>query len=135
MLHFFFREVGTLIIYYPVIMTAGNRFKDEAWDLHACGNIENLFVAGTRNCDFADEVRPQAADIILNGRKNFNAFEGTQLQEIIESKGITRLFVMGFLTNVCVEETTKEASNLFPNLNIYVLHDGCAAKTKQVRIF
>ena len=105
-------------------MTAGNRFKDEAWDPHAYGKTENLFVARTWNCDFADEVRPQAADIILKVRNNFNAFEGTELQEIIESKCISRLFVMGYFTNVCVEETTKEASNLFPDLNIHVLHDG-----------
>ena len=95
--------------------------------IYSC-NMENLFVSGTWNCDLADEVRPQAADIILKVRNSFNAFEGTQLQEIIESKCTTRLFVMGYFRNDCVEDTTKEASNLFPDMNIYVLHDGCAEK-------
>ena len=117
-----------------MIMTVGNRFKDEAWDPHAYGKMENLFVVGTWNCDFDNEVKPQAADIILKVRNNFNAFEGTLLQEIIDSKRITRLFVMGYFRNVYVEDTTKEASNLFPDLNLYVLHDGCEEK-KQVRIF
>ena len=131
-LHLFFREVGALVIHSPVKITKGDPFKDGARDPHAHDNMENLFLDGTWNCDFADEVRPQATDIILKSRKVFGDYKGSLLKETIESKGITRLFVMGFLTNVCVEATTKEASNLFPNLNIYVLRDGCAAKTKQV---
>ena len=64
------------IIQYPLILTAGNRFKDEAWDTHAFGKTENPFLAGTWNSDFDNEVKPQAADIILKIRNNFNAFEG-----------------------------------------------------------
>ena len=109
-------------------MTVGKCFKDEAWETHAFGKTENLFVAGSWNCDFADEVTPQAADIILKIRNYLNAFEVMQLQEIIDSKLITRLFVMEYFTNVCVGDTTKEASNLFPDLNIYVIHDGCVEK-------
>ena len=69
-------QISDHIIQYPLILTAGNRFKDEAWDRHAFRKTENLFVAGTWNSDFDNEVKPQAADIILKIRNNFNAFEG-----------------------------------------------------------
>ena len=94
--------------------------------------LEGLFVKGTWNCEFADEVQPQESDIILQNRVNFSAFRGTQLKNIIEEKGVKSLFVVGFLSNVCVTETTLEARELFPDLKIYVCSDGCAAKSKQV---
>ena len=113
-------------------MEGEEKFKDEDWDPYAYGSMENLFVKGTWNSEFADEVKPCESDIILRNRVNFSAFRGTVLKDVIESNGITRLFVLGFLSNVCVEETTIEASELFPDLKIYVCRDGCAAKTKQV---
>lgn len=113
-------------------MQAGEKFKDEDWDPNAYGSMENLFVEGTWNAAFADEVKPSDSDIVLKNRVNFSAFRGTNLKDIIESHGITSLFVMGFLSNVCVEETTIEAKQLFPELKIYVCSDGCAAKSKQV---
>ena len=132
-IHLHLREGGALIIHSPVLMRSGGEvFRDEDWDPHAYGSMENLFVEGTWNSEFADEVKPSESDIILRNRVNFSAFRGTILKDVIETHGITRLFVMGFLTNVCVEETTVEARELFPDLKIYVCSDGCAAKTKQV---
>ena len=114
-------------------MEAGGKFKDEEWDPHAYSSMENLFVKGTWNCEFAEEVQPEDSDVILQNRTNFSAFRGTQLKNIIEEKEIKQIFIMGFLSNACVEETTREARENFPELNIYVLLDGCAAKSKQVR--
>ena len=50
--------------------------------------MENLFVEGTWNSKFADEVKPSESDIILKNRVNFSAFKGTALKDIIESNGI-----------------------------------------------
>ena len=113
-------------------MKSGEKLKDKDWDPNAYCAMENLFVEGTWNSKFADEVKPSESDIILKNRVNFSAFKGTALKDIIESDGITCLFVMGFLSNVSVEETTVEANELFPDLKIYVCSDGCAAKSKQV---
>lgn len=126
------RESGALVIHSPVLMSAGEKFKDEDWDPHSYSAMENLFVEGTWNSEFAEEVKPAESDVILKNRVNFSAFRGTILKDVIESNGITRLFVLGFLSNVSVEETTTAASELFPDLKIYVCSDGCAAKTKQV---
>ena len=128
-----FRESGAMVIHALVIMKE-EIIKDEENDLHAYNSLENSFVEGTWNCEFADEVKPSGSDIILsNNRISFSAFRGTKLKDIVEIRGITSLFVMGFLSNVCVEETTIEARELFPDMKIYVCSDGCAAKSKQVR--
>ena len=116
-----------MVIHSSVSMKSGEKSKDEDWDLNA-----SLFVKGTWNSELAEEIKPNESDIILSNRVDFSSFKGTALKNIIESNGITRLFIMGFLSNVSVEETTVEAKGLFPNLDIYVCSDGCAAKSKQV---
>ena len=125
--HDHFRESGAMVIHAAVLG------RDEENDPHPYKSVENSFVARAWDCEFADEVQPSGSDIILrNNQISFSAFKGTKLKDIVESKGITLLFVMGFLSNVCVEETTIEARELFPDMKIYVCSDGCAAKTKQV---
>ncbi len=113
-------------------MKGGDNFKDNDWDPHAYGSMADIFVEHTWNSEIANEVTPAESDIILKNRVGFSAFRGTALKDVIESNGITCLFVMGFLSNVSVEETTIEAKELFPELKIYVCSDGCAAKSKQV---
>ena len=127
-------ESSALVIHCPTILikSGGEKSKDENWDANAYLAMENLFVEGTWNSEFAEEVRPYESDIILSNRVGFSAFKGTALKDIIKSNGITRLFIMGFLSNVSVEETAVEAKELFPYLDIYVCSDGCAAKSKQV---
>ena len=126
------RETGALIIHSPVVMKKGGKFVDEEFDPHSYGAMDNLFVEGTWNCEFAEEAQPEGADVILKNRNNFSAFRGTELENLLRDNNIERLFVMGFLSNVCVEETTREASELFPDMKLYVCMDGCAAKSKQV---
>jgi nicotinamidase-related amidase len=115
-------------------MNTGEAFDDADYDPYSYGAMIGLFEEGSWNSEFAVEVKPEGSDIVLRNRKNFSAFQGTQLRDILESKGIQRLFIMGFLSNVCIEETTREASDLFPDMNIYVMVDGCAAKSKKVSI-
>ena len=135
-MHAFFyhhlRENGALVVHSPVLMKGGDNFKDNDWDPHAYGSTADIFVEHTWNSEIANEVTPAESDIILKNRVGFSAFRGTALKDVIESNGITCLFVMGFLSNVSVEETTIEAKELFPELKIYVCSDGCAAKSKQV---
>jgi len=125
------RETHALVIHSPVVMKKGGKFTDEDFDPHSYSAMEDLFVEGTWNCQFAEEVQPEGDDVVLKNRKNFSAFRGTELENLLRDRGIERLFVMGFLSNVCVEETTREASELFPDMKLYVCTDGCAAKTKQ----
>ena len=121
------------MIHAPVILKGEEKFDDGDWDPHAYGSVKNLFIEGSWNSTIAEEVKPSESDIVLKNRINFSAFRGTNLKHVLESNGITSLFVMGFLSNVDVEETTIEAKELFPDMKIYVCSDGCAAKSKQVR--
>ena len=119
--------MGALIIHSPAAMKEDWDPNNESGD-----TINILFKEGSWNCNFADEVKPEGSDTILNNRTKASAFEGTPLEETLKTNGIKRLFIMGFLSNISVEETARGAFDLFPEMRVYVLVDGCAAKTKEV---
>lgn len=57
--------------------------------------------------------------------KNVNsAFLGTNMDACLQTAGIRRLVVAGFLTNFCVENTVRMAGNM--GCDVYLAHDACA---------
>lgn len=62
--------------------------------------------------ELAEQIELKKGDVILVHRKSFNAFTGTGLKEILAKNNVGVLFVGGFLTNVCVEETLIAASEI-----------------------
>ena len=112
-------------------MRQGVHFADADFDPHAYANMDGLFTEGTWNCEFAKEVQPKESDEILRGRKDFCAFEGTDLLNILQKEKIGTIVLMGFLSNICVEETSRRAKEMMPHLNVIVCSDGCAAKSQQ----
>ena len=112
-------------------MKTGVRFKDADFDPHAYAAMDGLFTEGSWNAQFIDEIQPQNGETILHGRNDFCAFEGTELLVILKRYKINTLFLCGFLSNICVEETARACSERIPDLRVIVCLDGCAAKTMQ----
>ena len=118
------RQVGATIIHAPANMDVTKETRNTT------ANIEGLFMEGTWNSKIIDELKPEKGDHILSGRTDFSAFDGTELQSIIDENRIVSLFLMGYLTDVCIKETATVASRRFPDMEINILSDGCAAKTE-----
>ena len=77
-------------------------------------------------------ITPAKNDVILRGRNNYSAFQGTELQSILQWERIQKLYIAGFLTNVCILETVREAHDLGlidEGLQIFVVKDCCAAES------
>ena len=53
------------------------------------------------------DVRP--GDVVV-GKPRFGSFHGTDLEEILRSRGVDTLILGGINTNVCVDTTTREAA-------------------------
>mmetsp|Transcript_49912 Transcript_49912/g.150107 ORF Transcript_49912/g.150107 Transcript_49912/m.150107 type:complete len:235 (-) Transcript_49912:346-1050(-) len=129
------READALIIHSPVIMKSGETFEEPDFDPQNYSKLHGLFTEGTWNCDFVDGLRPlDDSEIVLTGRNDFCAFKGTELQSILEDGGVKKLFVCGFLTNLCVEETARAATERVRGLKVTVVIDCCAAKTREEHI-
>lgn len=84
-----------------------------------------FFIEGTNGTDFFEGIEPVADDIIIE--KHFpNSFKETPLKGICENKRIDTLVIVGMMTHMCVDTTTRAAKDL--GFNCIVIGDCCATK-------
>jgi nicotinamidase-related amidase len=74
-------------------------------------------------CDFKDEVRPQAGELVVQKSTN-SAFIDTGLGPYLEDKGIQTLVITGVATNNGVEASVRMAGNL--GYETYLVADATA---------
>ena len=78
---------------------------------HLSREADSPYRPSQPGCDFKDEVRPQAGELVIQKSTN-NAFIDTGLGPYLEDKDIRTLVVAGVATNNCVEATVRMAGNL-----------------------
>jgi nicotinamidase-related amidase len=71
------------------------------------------------------EILP--GEIVVSKDLN-SGFVGTDLEIQLRRKGISRLVIVGFFTNMCVETTTRMAGNL--GFDTYLVPDCCATSNR-----
>jgi len=75
----------------------------------------------------AAELDPRVyaeGDLVADGRYAFDAFIGSDLEEILRDRGIETVFIAGFTTDQCVTYTVKTA--LDKGFDAYMVSDCCA---------
>ncbi len=66
------------------------------------------FKEGTEEIEFDDNLlNPLKTQQIIKAR--YSAFEGTDLKSKLDSLGVGRVVICGFMTNFCCESTAREA--------------------------
>lgn len=96
-----------------VYNTPANFYLSEVWLEQATrkrkGNYTERPVceAGGWNGDFF-MIRPKPDEVIVT-KHRYGAFEGTDLDLVLRSKGIRTVIMTGVATNVCVETTARQA--------------------------
>lgn len=58
--------------------------------------------------DVVAEIAPQPGDMLVD-KYGYGAFHGTRLSDYLRQAGVTSLVVTGTVTQICVEETAREA--------------------------
>jgi nicotinamidase-related amidase len=113
------------------VMHAAIMFKEDASDnpnkglgiLAGCAN-DKLFIAGSWNADYCDTMKPEAGDMIVEGKRGLDAFPGSNLEDLLKANNIETVALCGFLTNCCVESTMRTAYE--KGFNVVTLTDCCA---------
>ena len=82
-----------------------------------------MLVAGTEGVEIFPDIAPQPGDYLVEKRR-YSAFQNTDLELILRSKGIDTLIIGGVATNVCCESTAREA--FFKDFKVIFLSDGNA---------
>lgn len=123
------REQGATIIHAPITFAEGYPELGE----HPYGILKgvvdtNSFRKGTWGADFADEMKPEKGDLIVEGKRGLCAFNSTNLDFILRGRGIQNVALGGFLTNCCVESSMRTAYE--KGFNVFTLTD-CVAATSE----
>ncbi len=90
---------------------------------HLSRDPDSPYHPGQPGCDFKEEARPQAGELVVQKSTN-NAFTDTGLGPYLDNKGIHTLVIAGVATNDSVEATVRMAGNL--GYETYLVADATA---------
>ncbi len=86
------------------------------------------FKKGTTGSETIEELRPFQDDILeIPGKRGFNAFINTNLDDVLKQKGITHLVIAGAVTSICIDSTGRSAHE--KGYRVSVLSDCTSART------
>ena len=123
------RAAGATIVHTPISFAPGyGEISDRPYGILTGVVDSKSFVKGTWGSAIVDDLSPQDGDILIEGKRGFDAFASTNLDFILRSKGITTMALGGFLTNCCVESTMRTGYE--KGYQVYTLTD-CLAATSQ----
>ena len=67
-----------------------------------------LITTGTWDHAIVDALAPQAGDVVVP-KSRYSGFAGTNLDQVLRSRGVRTVLIEGVATNVCVESTLRDA--------------------------
>jgi len=75
---------------------------------------------GTRGWEICERIKPDENETVIDKYK-YDAFFGTNLNDIFKSKGTQNVIIIGTITQVCCESTARTA--MFHNYNVIFCSD------------
>jgi len=82
-----------------------------------------VILHGTKDWKFIPEMKIGPEDRVLQ-KKRYSAFFQTDLEKLLQSKGIKDLIISGVMTNLCCETTARDA--FMRDYRVFFLIDGTA---------
>ncbi|MFK0206454.1 cysteine hydrolase family protein [Agrobacterium sp. NPDC090283] len=84
-----------------------------------------FFTAGTPAIEIIEAVSPLDGDLVIE--KHFpNSFRETSLKQILEEKGVRDLTIVGAMSHICIDATTRAAVDF--GYTTTLVHDACATR-------
>ena len=89
-----------------------------------------VFQQGTDGVQIHESVAPAQGEPVIV--KNFpNSFLKTNLKELLDEQGIEEVTVVGAMSHMCIDATTRAASDF--GYKTTVVHDACATRDLEFR--
>ncbi len=124
------RELGATIVYAPITFTDDyHELASQPYGILKGVVDSRSFRKGTWGADIVDVLKPQAEDIVIEGKRGLCGFATTNLDFILRSRGITDIALGGFLTNCCVESTMRTGYE--KGYNVITLKDCTATLSEE----
>lgn len=89
------------------------------------GENAPFFAPKTPGSDINEAVTPLEGEKLIT--KNYpSSFRETELNEYLKKSGITELVIVGAMSHMCIDTTTRAAADL--GYTCQVIHDACATR-------
>lgn len=82
---------------------------------------DTILAYGSDDWQMHSDIKPTNKDILIH-KKHGNAFEGTHLEELLDSKSVNHLVITGLVTHGCVKTTAVGALEL--GYQVTLVEDG-----------
>ena len=120
------RALGATIVFAPITFTDDyHELTPQPYGILKGVVDSQSFRKGTWGAEIIDALKPQAEDIVIEGKRGLCGFASTNLDFILRSRGLSTVALGGFLTNCCVESTMRTAYE--KGYNVITLKDCTAA--------
>jgi nicotinamidase-related amidase len=118
----------TLIVTTPIFFTLNyEELIDPIGILKTIKEV-NAFQMGTPGSETIAELHPFENRIMeVPGKRGFNAFINTNLDEVLKQRGITNVVIAGAVTSICIDSTGRSAHE--KGYNVTILSDCTSART------
>jgi len=93
------RAAGIAVIYTTDAHAEGD---------HEMGKFPPHSMKGTWNARIVPEIAPQPGDVVLE-KTTYSPFVGTEMETVLRSKGIRRMYITGLHTDCCARHTSGDA--------------------------
>jgi ureidoacrylate peracid hydrolase len=101
------RQQGTMVVYTRQVLTEATMLP--SLRLYALDQQDRIWFCGenTKDVDWYEKAEPPLDGEPVITKHSFDAFQDTNLQLLLQNRGIRTLLVTGFTSNVCVESTAR----------------------------
>jgi nicotinamidase-related amidase len=119
---------GVTLIHVPIAFEPGHAEITQTVGILSVIKSLGLFELGSTGARPIPELDSLGDDLLtLSGRTGFNAFRGTNLDEVLSDRGVTRILLAGASTAACIDSTARIAYEL--GYEVVILHDCVVSRT------
>ncbi len=123
------RQKGAVVIYAPFVFNPQYCSEHEMKGIVKAVADGNAFREGTWGAAIIDELKPAAGDKVVSGKCTLCGFNNTDLGELLQGAKVKNVAIAGFLTNFCVESTSRTAYD--KGYAVTVIKDATAATSPE----
>jgi nicotinamidase-related amidase len=87
-----------------------------------------FFRPNSAGAEIHASVAPADGETVIT-KHNVNSFQQTDLKTLLEAMGVKDLVIVGAMSHMCIEGTTRAAADL--GYSCEVIHDACATREQE----
>jgi nicotinamidase-related amidase len=108
---------------YQDLRDCPQRFREWTRTLERASGIKDLWWTGNPDYAFREEVAPLEGETVIR-KTTQGAFNGSEIQNVLDRMGVKNLILAGVVTSCCVETTARDAADR--GYGCVIVSDACA---------